>query len=299
MATIGFIGLGRMGGAMAAHLVRAGHAVRGFDRAAAALRDAAGRAGLTATGSAIEAAAGAEIVVTMLPEGEHVLAVWSEVAPRLEAGGLMIDCSTTDVASARRAHAIAAAHGHAAIEAPVSGGVAGAEAGTLTFMAGGEEAAVARAEPVLAAMGRRVVRCGDAGSGQAAKICNNLILGVSMVAVAEAFALAERLGLGQAALFEVASTSSGQCWALTANCPVAGLVPTSPANRGYAPGFAAALMLKDLRLAERAAMESGAAVPTAALAAQLYVLHVAQGRGERDFSSIVDLLRGRPQDASG
>jgi 3-hydroxyisobutyrate dehydrogenase len=291
MTTIAVIGLGNMGGPMAANLVKAGHAVTGFDLAPASL-EAARAAGVAVAASAREAAAGAEVVVTMLPAGRHVLAVWGDLLDAVRPGTLLVDSSTIDVESARRAHALAAERGCLALDAPVSGGVGGATAATLTFMCGGSADAFARAEPILARMGKRVVHCGEAGAGQAAKICNNMILGISMIGVAEAFVLAERLGLSHQALFDVASTSSGQCWSLTTYCPVPGPVPTSPANNDYKPGFASALMLKDLRLAQEAAAASGAATPLGAAAAQLYALHNAQGEGGTDFSGIVEMLRG-------
>ncbi|GJD95575.1 3-hydroxyisobutyrate dehydrogenase [Methylobacterium iners] len=290
---IGFIGLGNMGGPMAANLVRAGHRVQGFDLAAASL-NAAGDAGVTVVGSPVEAAEGADIVVTMLPAGRHVIEVWGEIAATVPPGTLLIDSSTIDVESARRAHALAEARGCSSIDAPVSGGTGGAKAGTLTFMAGGAAEAFARAEPVLKAMGKAVFHCGEAGAGQAAKICNNMILGISMIGVCEAFALAEKLGLSRQALYDVASVSSGQCWSLTSYCPVPGPVPASPANNDYRPGFAAGLMLKDLRLAQAAAAAAGAATPLGAEAAQLYALFDALGHGGEDFSAIIRMLRGTP-----
>jgi len=289
--TIAFIGLGNMGAPMAANLVGAGHAVRGFDLSPAA-QEAARAAGATIAGSATEAATGAGVVVTMLPAGRHVTGVWEEILPACAEGALLIDSSTIDVDSARAAHAMAEAAGRLSIDAPVSGGVGGAAAGTLTFMAGGSEAAFAAGKPVLEAMGKKIVHCGGPGAGQAAKICNNMILGISMIGVAEAFALGEKLGLSHQALFDVASTSSGQCWSLTTYCPVPGPVPTSPANNAYKPGFAADLMLKDLRLAQAAAGSTGAATPLGAEAAQLYALFAGQGNGGRDFSAIVEWLRG-------
>ena len=291
MTMIAFIGLGNMGNPMAANLVKAGHAVRGFDLVPENLEKAE-RNGVTPAESAAEAIEGSEAVITMLPAGSHVLSVYDEIAPRAAEGTLFIDCSTIDVESARKAHALAAGRGHLSIDAPVSGGVTGAEAGTLTFMAGGTDAAFARAKPVLQPMAGRIVHCGAAGAGQAAKICNNMILGVSMIAVGEAFVLAEKLGLSHQALFDVASTSSGQCWSLTSYCPVPGPVPSSPANRGFKPGFAASLMLKDLKLAQEAALASGAATPLGAEAAQLYALFNAQGYEGTDFSGIIEFLRG-------
>ena len=291
MTTIAFVGLGNMGGPMAANLVKTGHTVRGFDLSEASLA-AAAEAGVTSAGSLAEAVEGAGCVITMLPKGAHVLAVWSELCGLVAEGTLIIDSSTIDVDSARKAHELAHARACPSLDAPVSGGTGGATAGTLTFMAGGSEEAFRRAEPLLAVMGRKVVHCGEAGAGQAAKICNNMILGISMIGVCEAFALGEKLGLSHQALFDVASTSSGQCWSLTTYCPVPGPVPASPANSGYKPGFAAALMLKDLMLAQEAALSAGAATPLGAQAAQLYGLFEKGGNGGRDFSAIIEMLRG-------
>jgi len=260
MAKIAFIGLGNMGGPMAANLVKAGHTVTGFDLVEASLASARS-AGVAIAGSAAEAVKDAEVVVTMLPAGKHVLGVWGEIVPHIAKGRLIIDCSTIDVESARKAHELAGKAGLLSVDAPVSGGVGGASAGTLTFMCGGAEAAFDAARPVLEKMGRKIVHCGDNGAGQAAKICNNMILGISMIGVCEAFALAEKLGLSHQSLFDVSSTASGQCWSLTSYCPVPGPVPASPANNGYKPGFAAALMLKDLRLSQEAAQAAGAATP--------------------------------------
>lgn len=293
MAAIGFVGLGNMGLPMAANLVKAGHRVSGFDLVAANMEGAAAR-GVTRATSAAAAVAEADVVVTMLPAGKHVLSVYeSTIAGAARPGTLVIDSSTIDVASARAAHELAAKAGLRSLDAPVSGGVGGAEAATLTFMAGGADDAFAAAKPVLEAMGKKIVHCGGAGAGQAAKICNNMILGISMIGVAEAFVLAEKLGLSHQALFDVASGSSGQCWSLTTYCPVPGPVPTSPANRGYQPGFASALMVKDLSLAQEAAAASGAATPLGAEAAQLYRLFVANGNAGVDFSGIVEFLRGK------
>jgi 3-hydroxyisobutyrate dehydrogenase len=294
MTTIAFIGLGHMGGPMAANLVKAGHQVVGFDLAPASC-DQARADGAAIAGSAAEAVREAEVVVTMLPAGKHVLSVWTGILPAVKPGTLVIDCSTIDVDSARKAHALAGELGSNlhSLDAPVSGGVGGAKAATLTFMAGGSPEAFARAEPILSQMGKRVVHCGEAGAGQAAKICNNMILGISMIGVAEAFVLAEKLGLSHQALFDVASTASGQCWSLTTYCPVPGPVPTSPANNGYKPGFAAALMLKDLRLAQEAALSSGATTPLGAEAAQLYALFNAAGHDGDDFSGIINFIRGQ------
>jgi 3-hydroxyisobutyrate dehydrogenase len=292
MTTIAFIGLGNMGNPMAANLVKAGHRVQGFDLMPENVSIARDN-GVIAEADAPGAVDGAEAVITMLPAGKHVLDVYEEIAPTAAKGTLLIDCSTVDVESARKAHAIAAEHGMPSIDAPVSGGTAGASAGTLTFMAGGSDEAFALAEPVLQPMAGKVVHCGAAGAGQAAKICNNMILGVSMIAVGEAFVLAERLGLSHQALFDVASISSGQCWSLTTYCPVPGPVPTSPANRDYRPGFAAALMLKDLMLAQEAAKGSGAVTPLGKAAADLYDAFNENGHGSEDFSAIIRYLRDR------
>lgn len=291
MTTIAFIGLGNMGNPMAANLVKAGHDVLGFDLLPENLKTARAN-GVTVMADAAAAVKGAEVVVTMLPAGKHVLSVYEQVAKSANNGALFIDSSTIDVDSARKAHALAAHAGLLALDAPVSGGVGGAAAGTLTFMCGGSAEAFAAATPMLEKMGKKIVHCGEAGAGQAAKICNNMILGVSMIAVCEGFALAEKLGLAHQALFDVASTASGQCWSLTAYCPVPGPVPTSPANNGYKPGFAASLMLKDLMLAQEAARSSGAVTPLGAEAAQLYALFNAQGGSAKDFSAIVEFLRG-------
>jgi 3-hydroxyisobutyrate dehydrogenase len=290
MATIAFIGLGNMGGPMAANLVKAGHKVVAFDLVAAS-RDQAQSDGAAIAESSVSAVKGADTVITMLPAGKHVMSVWNEVVPHLSKGALVIDCSTIDVESAKHAHAFAAKHGIASVDAPVSGGTGGAKGATLTFMCGGEEKAFAAAKPVLENMGKKIVHCGGAGAGQAAKICNNMILGVSMIAVCEAFALAERLGLSHQALFDVASTSSGQCWSLTSYCPVPGPVPTSPANNDYKPGFASALMVKDLTLAQDAAKAAGAATPLGKHAQQIYQAFDAAGNGGTDFSGIIQHVR--------
>ncbi len=291
MTTIAFIGLGNMGNPMAANLVKAGHAVQGFDLVPENLKQAAAN-GVTVMASATATVKDAEIVVTMLPAGKHVLSVYAQICEKAAPGTLFIDSSTIDVASARQAHQVADSYGLFSLDAPVSGGVGGAAAGTLTFMCGGTDEAFAKAKPVLEKMGGKIVHCGDAGNGQAAKICNNMILGISMIGVGEAFALGEKLGLSHQALFDVASTSSGQCWSITSYCPVPGPVPTSPANNGYKPGFAAALMLKDLKLAQEAASSVGAATPLGAEAAQLYGLFNAMGNEGVDFSGIINFLRG-------
>jgi len=293
MAKIGFIGLGNMGQPMAANLAKDGHEVAGYDILAANLQRAAAK-GVAPRRSGPEAARGAEVVVSMLPAGKDVREVYaSGVLEAAAPGALFIDSSTIDVASARSVHALAQAAGRLSLDAPVSGGVGGAEAATLTFMAGGSDAAFAKAEPILACMGKRRVHCGEAGAGQAAKICNNMLLGISMIGVCEAFVLAEKLGLSHKALFEVAATSSGQCWSLTGYAPVPGLVPSAPSNNGYKPGFASALMLKDLKLSQEAAAAAGASTPLGAAAAQLFALHNAWGEGGTDFSGIIHLIRGR------
>jgi 3-hydroxyisobutyrate dehydrogenase len=290
MATIAFIGLGNMGGPMAANLVKAGNKVVAFDLVEAS-RAQAKSDGAAIAESSVSAVKGADVVVTMLPAGKHVLSVWTDVLPAMTKGGLIIDCSTIDVESAKQAHALAAKHGVASVDAPVSGGTGGAKAATLTFMCGGEEKAFAAAKPVLEKMGKKLVHCGGAGAGQAAKICNNMILGISMIAVSEAFALGEKLGLSHQALFDVASTSSGQCWSLTSYCPVPGPVPASPANNDYKPGFAAALMVKDLTLAQDAANAAGAATPLGKHAQEIYKTFDAAGNGGVDFSGIIRHVR--------
>ena len=293
MAMIGFIGLGNMGAPMAANLVKAGHQVSGFDLVpgrAEALAANGGRAAPTA----VEAAAAGEIVITMLPAGPDVRSVYlgdNGVLAHTKRGALLIDCSTIDVETARAVAAAAADARFDMLDAPVSGGVIGAETANLTIMVGGETEAFDRGRPILAAMGRTIVHAGPAGNGQAAKICNNMILGVSMLAVCEAFSLAERLGLAAQTLFDISAKSSGQCWALTSYCPVPGPVPASPANRGYTPGFTAAMMLKDLRLAQQAAGASAAPTPLGAAAANLYQLFVDEGAGGLDFSAIYRFIR--------
>jgi 3-hydroxyisobutyrate dehydrogenase len=294
MAHIGFIGLGAMGGPMAANLVKSGRGVRGFDLARSSLDKAAAQ-GVQIAASASDAFAGADALVTMLPAGAQVLSVWRELLAQAGKDALFIDCSTIDIASARRIHELARQFGARSVDAPVSGGVAGAMAGTLTFMCGAEDADYAAAKPILEMMGKNIIHCGGPGLGQAAKICNNMILGVTMIVTAEAFTLAEKLGLSDQALFEVASKSSGQSWSLTSYCPVPGLVPASPANRDYRPGFMTALMLKDLKLAQEAAASVGAATPLGAAAAQLYAQYAASGESATDFSGIINMIRGERQ----
>ena len=290
MASIAFIGLGNMGGPMAANLVKAGHKVIAFDLVAAS-RDQAKADGAAIAESSVGAVKGADVVITMLPAGKHVISVWTDVVPSMKKGALIIDCSTIDVESAKQAHALAAKHGVGSGDAPVSGGTGGAKGATLTFMCGGEEKAFAAAKPVLEKMGKKIVHCGGDGAGQAVKICNNMMLAVSMIGVCEGFALAEKLGLSHQALFDVVSTSSGQSWALTSYCPVPGMVPTSPANNDYKPGFAAALMVKDLTLAQDAAKASGAATPLGKHAQEIYRAFDAAGHGGVDFSGIIQHVR--------
>jgi 3-hydroxyisobutyrate dehydrogenase len=294
MAAIAFIGLGKMGLPMARNLLQAGQKVVGYDLVPAAL-EAAGRAGVRAAGSVPDAVAGAECVITMLPEGRHVRGVYSGdqgIIARAAPDTLLIDCSTIDVDSARMVNRAAMERGLEVLDAPVSGGVAGAEKATLTFMVGGSEQGVARARPILEQMGKAVVHTGPSGNGQAAKICNNMMLAVSMIGVCEAFVLAERLGLAADKLFEVSSQSSGQSWALTSYCPVPGPVPSSPANRDYQAGFTAAMMAKDLRLAQDAAQSVDAPTPMGAQARSLYALLANRGHGGLDFSAIIRMIAG-------
>ena len=295
MARIGFVGLGNMGGPMAANLVKAGHEVTGYDVATASLDRLAAAGGKVAS-SLPEAVRGQEAVITMLPAGSHVSQVYlgeSGILQSVDAGTLLIDCSTIDVATARKVAEQAEAAGFSMVDAPVSGGVGGAEAATLTFMVGGPEDAFEGARPLLEPMGKAIIHAGGSGNGQAAKICNNMILGVSMIAVSEAFVLAEQLGLDHQKLFDIASKASGQCWSLTTYCPVPGPVPGSPANRDYKPGFTAEMMLKDLKLAQEAANASGAATPLGAEAAQIYGLYAGGGEADSDFSGIIRFLRGK------
>jgi 3-hydroxyisobutyrate dehydrogenase len=295
MAKIGFIGLGNMGLPMAQNLIKAGHAVAGFDMSKTQV-EALTAAGGQAAESVQAAARGAEIVITMLPAGQHVRDVYlgaGGVLASAAAATLLIDSSTIDVATAREVAAAAEKKGLDMLDAPVSGGTGGAQAGTLTFMVGGGDGAFARARPILEKMGKTIVHAGGAGNGQAAKICNNMILGVSMIAVSEAFVLAEKLGLDAQKLFDISSKSSGQCWSMTTYCPVPGPVPTSPANRDYQAGFTAAMMLKDLKLAQDAAKAAGAETPLGADAAKIYDAFVGAGEGPRDFSGVIRYIRGR------
>lgn len=291
---VAFIGLGNMGGPMAANLVKAGHRVTGFDLSEEAVAKLKGVGGCSAP-TVKDVVKGAKVVVTMLPAVHHVRQVYlgeDGILSGLSEPTMLIDCSTIDVESARAVAAGVTEAGHAMIDAPVSGGVGGAEAGTLTFMVGGPDEALECAKPILDVMGKTVVHAGGAGNGQAAKICNNMVLGISMIAVGEAFTLAEKLGLSHQALFDISSKASGQCWSLTTYCPVPGPVPTSPANRDYQPGFSAAMMLKDLKLAQEAAAGVGATTPLGAEAGQLYNLFCNDGNGGTDFSGIIKMLRG-------
>lgn len=294
MARIGFLGLGNMGLPMAGNLTKAGHDVIGFDLSEAACQ-AAGAAGIAVAESAAAVATDVETVVTMLPAGQHVRAVYlgeDGLLAKAAEGTLFIDCSTIDVATCREVHAAAAEAGHAMLDAPVSGGVAGAEAGTLTFMVGGSDDAFAKGKPLFEIMGRNIVHAGGGGNGQAAKICNNMILGISMIAVSEAFTLGQKLGLDPKTLFDISSNASGSCWAMLNHNPVPGIVETSAANRDYKPGFAAAMMHKDLKLSQAAADHVGAATPLGAEAAALYTLFVNAGKGDLDYSAIIKLIEG-------
>jgi 3-hydroxyisobutyrate dehydrogenase len=293
MTRIAFIGLGNMGGGMAGNQAKAGHAVAAYDLSADALKRAAD-AGCRPVASVAEAVADAEAVITMLPAGPHVRAVYGDdILPNAHPKALLIDCSTIDVDSARAVAEQAKARGFRFADAPVSGGTAAADAGSLAFMVGCDEADFPGIETVIQPMARAVIRAGDHGAGQAAKICNNMVLGVSMLGVCEAFALAEKLGLAADRFFEIASKSSGQCWSLTSYCPVPGVGPESPADRGFAGGFAAAMMLKDLKLAQEAAARAGAATPMGAQAEALYALFAGLGYAGKDFSAVIEMLRGR------
>ena len=294
MARIAFLGLGNMGLPMAQNLIKAGHQVEGVDVNPAAL-DKLKAAGGTTAETAKTAGARADVVITMLPAGKQVREVYlgpNGIIENANAGTLLIDCSTIDVETARAVGTAAEQKGLLMIDAPVSGGVTGAAAGTLTFMCGGSPQAFTRAQTILEKMGKTIVHAGGSGNGQAAKICNNMILGISMIAVSEAFVLAEKLGLDHQKLFDISSKSSGQCWAMTSYCPVPGLVPASPANRDYQPGFTAAMMLKDLQLAQDAAKAAGAKTELGADAAKLYSRYAGSGEAGRDFSGIIRMVRG-------
>lgn len=291
--TIAFIGLGNMGGGMAANLLKNGFAVRAFDLSDDALTKAE-QAGAIRCASAAEAVAGADAVVSMLPAGKHVESVYvEEVFGAARAGALFLDCSTIDVATARRVEEAAAAQGFEMVDAPVSGGIAAANGGTLTFMVGGTDQAFGRATPILSAMGKAVIHAGGAGNGQAAKICNNMLLGATMIATCESFAMAKKLGLDPQTFYDISSVSSGQSWSMTSYCPVPGVGPQSPADNGYQGGFAVALMLKDLKLASEAAASVGASVPMGNAAEALYQVLTNRGEGSRDFSSMIQFLEGK------
>jgi len=288
---IAFIGLGNMGGGMAANLVKAGHDVRAFDLAKEALEKAAEH-GCSVFGSVQEAVADVEAVVSMLPNGQIVLSAYTgEVFGAAPAGAILLDCSTIDVATAREVADQAHKHGYEMVDAPVSGGIAAANGGTLTFMVGGSEAAFQRAEPILQAMGKAVIHAGAAGNGQAAKICNNMLLGIHMIGTCEAFTMAQKLGLDPQTFYDISSVSSGQCWSMTSYCPVPGVGPQSPADNDYQGGFAAGLMLKDLRLAMEAAETADAPVPMGERARALYEDFVGAGNGTVDFSGIIRTLK--------
>ena len=290
MARIAFIGLGHMGGGMAPNLVKAGHEVHAFDLVSEAVRHAA-EAGCTPASSASEAARDADVVITMLPAAKHVRAVFeNDIAPNARSGTLLIDCSTIDVASAREVGAAMKTAGFDFLDAPVSGGIAAAAGGTLTFMVGGTDSQFERARPFLEAMGKAVIHAGDLGAGQAAKICNNMILGATMAATCEAFVLAGKLGLDQQTFFDISSKASGQSWSMTSYAPVAGVGPDTPADHDYEGGFAAALMLKDLKLAADAARSVGAYTPMGAEAEELYQRFVDRGGGNKDFSGIIKMI---------
>lgn len=289
MSTVAFLGLGHMGGPMSKNLVGAGHTVRGYDPVPAAV-EAAKANGVEVFDSGATAAAGADVVITMLPNGDLVKRCYAEILPAVAEGTLFIDSSTISVDDAREVHALAGSHGVAQLDAPVSGGVKGAVAGTLAFMVGGESDAVRRAEPVLEPMAGKIIHCGDAGAGQAAKVCNNMVLAVHQIAIGEAFVLAEKLGLSAQSLFDVITGATGNCWAVHTNCPVPGPVPTSPANNDFKPGFATALMNKDLGLAMDAVHSTGASAPLGSHAADIYA-KFATTNADKDFSAIIETLR--------
>ena len=287
--SIAFIGLGNMGGPMCQNLLKAGYSVAAFDLSAAAC-EAAKAAGASIAMSAAEAAKSAAVAITMLPAGQHVLETWTAVLGTLPGDGLLIDCSTVDVESARKAHELAEARACMSLDAPVSGGVGGARQATLTFMAGGTAQAFGRAEPILMKMGRKVFHCGGAGAGQAAKICNNMLLAISMIGVSETLNLGAKLGLENQVMYDVITASSGRCWSLENYCPVPGPVPASPANNDYKPGFAASLMLKDVRLSQKAAQATGTATPLGSLAEKIFGDFAAAGGGDTDFSGVIKFL---------
>ncbi len=288
--TIAFLGLGNMGGPMSANLISAGHTVRGFDPVPAAAA-AASANGATVFDSTADAVTEADVVITMLPNGDIVRRCYAEVLPAARAGALFIDSSTISVDDAREVHSLAESHGVSQLDAPVSGGVKGAVAGTLAFMVGGDESAVQRARPVLEPMAGKIIHCGAAGAGQAAKVCNNMVLAVQQIAIGEAFVLAEKLGLTAQSLFDVITGATGNCWAVHTNCPVPGPVPTSPANNDFKPGFATALMNKDLGLAMDAVTSTGSAAPLGSHAAEIYAKFAAD-HADKDFSAVIEALRG-------
>ena len=293
MSNIGFIGLGNMGAPMAANLIKAGHDVLGFDIAGITVE------GANQAASAIEAARSRDVVITMLPNGAILRGVYAEIVPAADPGSCLIDCSTVDVDSSKASHAMAAEANLLSVDAPVSGGVGGAAAGTLTFMAGGSEQAFAKAAPLFEIMGQKAVHCGEAGAGQAAKICNNMLLAISMIGASEAFALGTKLGLDPQKLFDVISTSSGYCWSVNTYCPVPGVGPKSPADNGYQPGFAAELMLKDASLSQQAAEAVAAATPLGQHATSLYRQFVAAGGEGKDFSGIIEMVQAMTRQADG
>ena len=290
MTTIAFLGLGNMGGPMAANLVSAGHTVHGFDPVTA-LKEAAEAKGATVFDTAADAVAGADVVITSLPNGDIVKSVYAEVVPAATSGALLIDTSTISVDDARAVNTQATERGLAQIDAPVSGGIKGATAGTLAFMVGGDESAFARATPVLDPLAGKMIHCGASGAGQAAKLCNNMVLAVQQIAIGEAFVLAEKLGLPAQSLFDVITGATGNCWAVHTNCPVPGPVPTSPANNDFKPGFATALMNKDLGLAMAAVQSAGSSAPLGSHAAEIYEQFAAE-HADKDFSAVIEMLRG-------
>jgi 3-hydroxyisobutyrate dehydrogenase len=290
LSIVAFLGLGHMGGPMSKNLVDAGHTVRGFDPVPAAV-EAAKSHGVEVLDSGAAAVTGADVVITMLPNGELVKRCYAEILPAVGEGTLFIDSSTISVDDAREVHALAGSHGVAQLDAPVSGGVKGAVAGTLAFMVGGEGDAVERARPVLEPMAGKIIHCGGAGAGQAAKVCNNMVLAVQQIAVGEAFVLAEKLGLSAQSLFDVITGATGNCWAVHTNCPVPGPVPTSPANNDFKPGFATALMNKDLGLAMDAVTSTGSVAPLGSHAADIYA-KFATTNADKDFSAVIETLRG-------
>ncbi|ORA85165.1 3-hydroxyisobutyrate dehydrogenase [Mycobacterium malmoense] len=290
MTAIAFLGLGNMGGPMSANLVTAGHTVRGFDPVAAAAA-AATTGGVTVFDTAADAVADADVVITMLPNGGIVKRCYADVLPAAKAGALFIDSSTISVDDAREVHSLAQSHGVSQLDAPVSGGVKGAVAGTLAFMVGGDSESLRRAHPILEPMAGKIIHCGAAGAGQAAKVCNNMVLAVQQIAIGEAFVLAEKLGLSAQSLFDVITGATGNCWAVHTNCPVPGPVPTSPANNGFKPGFTTALMNKDLGLAMDAVASTGSSAPLGTHAAEIYAKFAAD-HGALDFSAVIEMLRG-------